>query len=709
MQSLETKRGRHLQLTRLPGVGPRIAERLVAFFGSEEEALAAIEGGQADRVAEALGSYRKAVKLIRAYNAAVAGYDPEEFLATGEARDLYAEIIEIISALAYSRPARMRLETLTPVPAYALSRSLMGQCPRLRETLNSRVAAFLRKLERPPILSKRINADLIVVVDKASDIGKVEEKLRRAGIAASVVTVEEYISMTPPPPAVASSHDVAIESLDSVLGVLAAPLEPLLAPRTVLKAASAAAAAAKALLELSRSHPDTLAKAASRLGIGDQELATLLNAARSLVEAVEVYEARRLGEEYARLSAAVKRFDSVVTDVEVWANDEARRRLESREYRMTAADLLKMLSAMEEGRVPVPEEIIEIFEEVSLEASKKAAEFLNLQEDEAQHLTGLIKVKPFLPLEVDQEVAARARRILSLKLSIVELKALTRLALKAWPGLQAANTMFNILVEADVLNACQLLREQVGGGEARLLGEGYTGVSISEGKELKLLSSGSGVEPVSYVIGCTPEKPAGTNCERIIFLTGANSGGKSTLLRLMAETVMTAQAGLPVPAREAHIAPFDRVYYIPKPAGMLSAGALETVLRTLARAVEEARRRRVLLLIDEFEAVTEAHAATMILKTVVEELAETGSVSVIVSHMADEIVSRISGEARRNVRIDGIEAEGLDDNYNLIVRRTPRYGLLARSTPELVVKKLVHTTTNAREKRFYKRLLENLR
>ena len=42
-----------------------------------------------------------------------------------------------------------------------------------------------------------------------------------------------------------------------------------------------------------------------------------------------------------------------------------------------------------------------------------------------------------------------------------------------------------------------------------------------------------------------------------------------------------------------------------------------------------------------------------------------------------------------SLRIDGIEACGLDDDLELIVDRTPRGNHLARSTPELIVRRLV--------------------
>ena len=41
-----------------------------------------------------------------------------------------------------------------------------------------------------------------------------------------------------------------------------------------------------------------------------------------------------------------------------------------------------------------------------------------------------------------------------------------------------------------------------------------------------------------------------------------------------------------------------------------------------------------------------------------------------------------------NVRVDGIEAKGLDENYDLIVDRTPKMHYLARSTPELILKRI---------------------
>ena len=61
---------------------------------------------------------------------------------------------------------------------------------------------------------------------------------------------------------------------------------------------------------------------------------------------------------------------------------------------------------------------------------------------------------------------------------------------------------------------------------------------------------------------------------------------------------------------------------------------------------------------------------------------KTDSFGIIVTHMAKELM------LYTDVRVDGIEAKGLDENYDLIVDRTPKMNYLARSTPELILKRI---------------------
>ena len=58
-----------------------------------------------------------------------------------------------------------------------------------------------------------------------------------------------------------------------------------------------------------------------------------------------------------------------------------------------------------------------------------------------------------------------------------------------------------------------------------------------------------------------------------------------------------------------------------------------------------------------------------------------------------------------DIRVDGIEAKGLDENYNLIVDRTPKMNFLAKSTPELILKR-IYEKSDDNLKQVYARILE---
>ena len=58
-----------------------------------------------------------------------------------------------------------------------------------------------------------------------------------------------------------------------------------------------------------------------------------------------------------------------------------------------------------------------------------------------------------------------------------------------------------------------------------------------------------------------------------------------------------------------------------------------------------------------------------------------------------------------DIRVDGIEAKGLDENYELIVDRTPKMNYLARSTPELILKR-IYENSNGCLKEVYGEILK---
>ena len=170
-------------------------------------------------------------------------------------------------------------------------------------------------------------------------------------------------------------------------------------------------------------------------------------------------------------------------------------------------------------------------------------------------------------------------------------------------------------------------------------------------------------------------------------LTGANSGGKTTLLEHILQSYILLQLGLPV-SGEVKMPLFNKIYYFSKENGTISKGAFESLLSQLSRINPE--QGKTLILADEIEAVTEPGVAGTIISSTADYFINKDCYLVIATHLGQEIKENLPQKAR----LDGIEASGLDKNHNLIVDHNPIPNKLASSTPELIVKKLAKTENN---------------
>jgi DNA mismatch repair protein MutS2 len=182
-------------------------------------------------------------------------------------------------------------------------------------------------------------------------------------------------------------------------------------------------------------------------------------------------------------------------------------------------------------------------------------------------------------------------------------------------------------------------------------------------------------QPVSFILD-------GKN--RCSMLTGANSGGKTTLLEHIIQLVTFFQLGLPVRGK-VKIPIFSEIYYFAKTKGSASKGAFETLLTQMASIKPGAR---TLILADEIEAVTEPGVAGKIISATAEYFLGKGCFLVIATHLGVEVQKNLPC----NARIDGIEAKGLDENNELIVDHNPVLGKLANSTPELIIEKMARNS-----------------
>ena len=224
-------------------------------------------------------------------------------------------------------------------------------------------------------------------------------------------------------------------------------------------------------------------------------------------------------------------------------------------------------------------------------------------------------------------------------------------------------------------------------------------VSVVNARNLRLAAADdSSVQPVTYALGehtvssaDVPEAAGSTpGDERVAVLTGANSGGKTTLLETLCQVVLLASMGLPVPADRAEVTPVDALVFHRRHASF-NAGVLESTLRSIVPPLSDGGR--TLMLVDEFEAITEPGSAADLLHGLVTLSVQRNALGVFVTHLADDL-EPLPPEAR----VDGIFAEGLSPDLELLVDYQPRFGTVGRSTPEFIVSRLVANAANRSER-----------
>jgi dsDNA-specific endonuclease/ATPase MutS2 len=221
------------------------------------------------------------------------------------------------------------------------------------------------------------------------------------------------------------------------------------------------------------------------------------------------------------------------------------------------------------------------------------------------------------------------------------------------------------------------------------------GVAVRGARNLGLVVRGDDVQPVDYAVG-RDEIAEGD----VAVLTGANSGGKTTLLETLCEVVLLAQMGVPVPAEEARVSVFDDVVFHRRHSSF-NAGVLESTLRSVVPPLTE--DSDALMLVDEFEAITEPGSAADLLHGLVTLTVDRDAVGVFVTHLADDL-EPLPQEAR----VDGIFAEGLNDDLELDVDYQPRFGTVGRSTPEFIVSRLIARSDGREDRAGYDVLAQSV-
>jgi len=718
-------------LSEISGIGEKVRNALVDHFGTEAVALKVIQDSRVDLVAAVPGiGSRQAVNIVKGAFEQQFGVSSNMLLRSSDIRKIFESVLGIMQGYANTTYAKDKLFLYFPLPPEKLDIILERQkyfadASTMARGLNSDQRDTLKKLltqvrglyrrAKP----RRIEGRVVITNDE-----KVFDKLITEGIDkwCPVYVLSEGESGVD----YAQGYDLVLfispfgafdESMDMLDNVEMLgkdwSFEDLLPERTVSFYARnyRVIDASCKLAELFSSLPTNESMEEFTSGLDFEGLSKVGEILQNLDENGNL--AQGIDVDIDRYRNAVKVFPTAIAETESWLNEEITTRISKSQITLGGQQIITILqSADMDGaessalRNMLPAEIVETFTATTQEAEDKLAQMLGLTPREADWVTGIINEEISLPAKLVttqiNDLEDKLRRLFADKqFSLIKKIAndLDRLRNEVMKAVQT-------LLEFDLFLAVGLFALDYDLTIPKISME-YSGVGVQGATNMFLAESflkgkHGKVQPVDYCIGKTPFQPEGTNGENCALISGANSGGKTTIIQTLAQIITMAQSGFPVPAKQAYVPVFEELYFFYKSRGMVSAGAFETTLKQFAEIVVSEKSK--LALFDEIEAITEPGSAANVIAGLIEILQSDPQTStVICSHLAREIQEVTAVP----IRIDGIEARGLDENLDLIVDRTPCFGKLARSTPELIVERLSKLTKGPK-KAVYEKILENL-
>ncbi len=641
-------------LTSLSGVGESVASKLIDYFGSEKGAYEALIEGDISAISQVEG-----ITLKRAVNLSKSAIGEEgKFLSTNEAEKIFQSLVESISSYCLTKPGKDRLQLMMPNPkSIDKNRSKLGHAIDFIENYPQLVSQFEKswhKLHLPRKPNTRYER-VIVSKNKMPHLEKYcrvlipssQETWKDYTVFKTVTWIGEGIPSSAPEGWLCSKDD------DSVAMIL---------PELVLDWFKTNINSLEVITGLLMSDLPILHDFTDDLLDSLEDLKILSGCLLDLQSEADIETISEIKDNIWKEANSLA--EKVHSKVELEMQDV--------KLNLSGSDMLMALSNSNSLQKKLGEATSEIITDAIQTANNSFADFLLP--------SGVTAPRTIFtndwPCKVDRKILDSLDEQLTSIISQNSQQKMMRLARELHPLQSKVTKLISRLFEMDkwlgigkwsIENNCTFpeLNEN--------------GIDIEDGRHLLL---GFEPEAISYGLGKCAEKG---NQQNLALLSGANSGGKTTLLELLGQIVILTHMGLSVPAKEAKVGIVNSMHILAKAGGTQSAGALEQTLYELAEVAS--CKDSKFILADELEAITEPGAGAKIIAGMLSAASSNKDTTmVLVTHLAPAILAEMPNT---DVRIDGIEAKGLDENMELIVDRTPKRNYLARSTPELIVKRLI--------------------
>ncbi len=690
----------------IPRIGEKMAQRFIDHFGDEEAALDAILGGDIASISEVEGiGQRYAISLVHEVRAQVEGVSISDFLKTKESVDIYERLLDIIKQFAHTQYAKDKLHIYFPYPA-----SKIDKIGSVRDSVSYYVdtAGLLRNnSDFPDLLSgirplnlkynpPRIRERAIITANH-EEFEYARQRFGNAIDVQMISTPSEFID-------VARGYSHVIASGDAFLGFdfpedvepeYVSDLQRMEDWQVVPEQVIGFFAKNLATIECSIAVIQAIRKAGTMFfeKLDNEHLEELDMALSMIDETGDVKAGNDPGID--RLDLIIENMETCISDAVRDANARLDKCLTESKLTISGQDMLKVMSGDVELKEMLGREVAQSYHSVVNEAKERISKELGLDKKEMLIADSLFPDEIMHPVEVDRDHvnALKQHVIHNIRKKKIEHKRNISKTLHGYRDI--VQEMVRSVLDFDVGFAIGCFAQEYDLTMAELVDKTGVGVGFVKGENLFLRSRHGEVTPIDYSVGDTIHSPKDKS--RVVLLSGVNSGGKTSMLELLAQCIILAHMGFPTPAKSLEIGMSDGLYYFAKSKGTLDAGAFETTLKDFSVVADDSSK---MVLVDEMESITEPGASAKIIAGILEVLSENrNSMAVFVSHLPELILENTDC----SVRVDGIEASGLDSDLNLIVERTPRYNYIAKSTPELIVERLSRKTDGG-EQAFYERL-----
>ncbi|WMW21856.1 endonuclease MutS2 [Methanolobus mangrovi] len=689
----------------IPRIGDKMSKRFVDHFGSENQALDAILAGDIASISEVEGvGQRYAISLMQDVASRVEGVNVSDFLRTKESMDVYEKLLDLVKEFAHTRYSRDKLHIFFPYPSAKVEKimkvresvSYYMETAKLLETdetivdLLSKTTQLNFKHQCPKVRDR-----VIITSDQDSYeyarkrfAGLVDVNFARSlsefidvsrGFSQVIVVGDDYLSFDLP-------EDVEPEffsDMQEIDDFKVIPEKEIVAFSRNLKSLESSIKVIRLLRSRGIDFFDRM---------DDDKLELLASTLALIDENGDI--AHGTDEEVDRVSDAIDKLSSTVSETVRFLNDSLNSCLENSQMTLSGQDMLKVMNGTIELKEMLGKKLHKSYHSIVKECTDRICNELQLERKERLMVDSLFPEEIMHPVEADVDKLNALKQHLktkSLKRKFNHKREVSRI-LSSYR--EIVREMVREVLDFDVGFAIGTFAQEYNLMMPEIVE--HTGIGFNGGRNLFLLSRHGDVVPIDYSVGENSLSPR-DEASRVVLLSGVNSGGKTSLLELLAQSIILAHMGFPVPAGHMELSLTESMYYFAKSKGTLDAGAFETTLTEFSVVADDSAK---FVLADELESITEPGASAKIMAGILEVLTENNStMSIFVSHLSEQIMENTTCD----IRVDGIEASGLDADLNLIVDRSPRYNYIAKSTPELIVERL-SKKTEGKEQAFYDKL-----